>query len=240
MAKWQPSRLRPTVTINQRAPSAIVGARTVGEGSSKSTMSLMARVLSDILHGVRGATGSWRGASPQRFVATCVALVIPLLSVTCGSSPAASQSGPPVISGAASCPTAEKQDLTFSGDLTGHLSCATSQPVCGQARSLLPNGVSVDLNARIGGSPVQFLIAFGHGDPGTYSAGTLGDEPMSSLDGATLDGVGHWNTAASGGTMTVTLHDGTAASGLIAITLTMASQTARVSGTWRCVTGAGA
>jgi hypothetical protein len=169
----------------------------------------------------------------------CVALV-PLLSVACGSSPAVSQSGPLVITGAASCPTTERQDLTFSGDLTGHLSCATSQPVCGQARSLLPNGVSVDLNARAGGSPVQFLIAFGHGDPGTYSAGLLGDEQASSLDGATLDGIGHWNTPASGGTMTVTLHDGTTASGLIAITITMASRTAKVSGAWRCVTGTGA
>jgi hypothetical protein len=184
-----------------------------------------------------GATGYWLGATSQRIVATCVALAVLLLFVACGSAPAAAPSGPPVITGATSCPTAERQDLTFSGDLTGHLSCATSQPVCDKARSLLPNAVSVDLNALSGGSSVQFLIAFNDGDPGTYSAGPLGDEQTSSLDGATFDGIGHWNTM-SGGTMTVTLHDGTAATGSIAITLTMASRSAKVSGTWRCVTGA--
>jgi len=165
-----------------------------------------------------------------------VAIVTMLLTAGCGSSeaPAASTKAN-AITGAASCPTPEQQDLTFTGDLAGHLQCATSAPACGQARDLLANGVSVDLNARLGAKNIQFLIAFGHGDPGSYPAGTLGDASSSSLDGATLDGDGHWQTPAQAGTMTVATHDKQHASGSIDITLTYAAMSTHVSGTWQCI-----
>jgi hypothetical protein len=158
------------------------------------------------------------------------------LTGACGSSaaPPASKNAN-TITGAASCPTAEQQDLTFTGDLAGHLRCATSTPACGQARDLLANGVSVDLNASLGAKAIQFLIAFGHGDPGSYPAGTLGDASESSLDGVTLDGDGHWQTPAHAGTMIVAKHDKQGASGSIDIALRSDAKSAHVSGTWQCI-----
>jgi len=174
--------------------------------------------------------GFWRGCLSR---AGLIAIVTMLVTAGCGSSAApAASANANAITGAASCPAAERQDLTFTGDLAGHLECATSTPACGQARE---NGVSVDLNARLGAKPIQFLIAFGHGDPGSYPAGTLGDESTSSLDGATLDGDGHWLTPAQAGTMTVAAHDKQGASGSIDITLTLAAKTAHVRGTWQCL-----
>jgi hypothetical protein len=165
-----------------------------------------------------------------------MAIMAMLLTAGCGSSAApAGSTNANAITGAASCPTAEHQDLTFTGDLVGHLQCATSSPQCGQARSTLPNGVSVDLNATLGAKAIQFLIAFGHGDPGSYPAGSLGDESSSSLDGATLDGDGHWHTPAEAGTMIVATHTKQGASGSIDITLTLVAKSAHVSGTWQCI-----
>ena len=164
-----------------------------------------------------------------------IVAVTMLLTAGCGSSAAPASSTSNVITGAASCVTAEQQDLTFTGDLTGHLQCATSTPACGQARDLLANGVSVDLNAKLGAKAIQLLIAFGHGDPGSYPAGTLGDAASSSLDGVTLDGDGHWDTPASAGTMIVAMHDKHGASGSLDITLTLAPMSAHVSGTWQCL-----
>jgi len=165
-----------------------------------------------------------------------IAVTTIFLITGCGSSAApAASTNTNAITGAASCPTAEQQDLTFTGAFAGHLQCATSTPACGQARDVLANGVSVDLNARLGAKAIQFLIAFGHGDPGSYPAGTLGDASSSSLDGATLDGDGHWQTPAQAGTMIVATHDKQGASGSIDITLTLAAKSAHVSGTWQCI-----
>ena len=195
-------------------------------------------VRSDRVSGSVGETAAvglrlWRGCLSRPGL---IAILTLLLTAGCGSSAAPTAStNANAITGAASCPTAEQQDLTFTGDLTGHLQCATSTPACGQARNLLANGVSVDLDFRLGAKAIQFLIAFGHGDPGSYPAGTLGDESSSSLDGATLDGDGHWQTPVQAGTMTVAKHDKQGASGSIDITLKLAPKSAHVSGTWQCI-----
>jgi hypothetical protein len=112
--------------------------------------------------------------------------------------------------------------------------------MCGEARTLFPGGVSVDLQGRLGSADIQFLIAFDPGNPGTYAAGTLGDSATSSLYGATLDGAGHWQNPQSGGSMTVTTNDSGGASGSVGMTLVNGSQTMAVKGAWRCVKTAGA
>jgi hypothetical protein len=163
------------------------------------------------------------------------ALGVLLLTAACGSTAPAARASTVAVVGATSCPADENQDLTFSGDLTGHLSCSTSKPVCGLARDYPGGGVSVDLAARIGADAVQLLVAFGHGPLGTFPAGTLGDATSSSFDGATLDGYGHWLTPPAAGTMTIAVHDSTGASGSIDVNLTMGGKSAHLSGTWRCL-----
>ena len=80
------------------------------------------------------------------------------LVTSCGSSTAAPQPSADQITGAASCPAAESQNLTFSGALTGHVSCSTSPALC-STRTATPS-ITVPLNALIGSKAVQLLVAF--------------------------------------------------------------------------------
>ena len=167
---------------------------------------------------------------------TCIAALV----TACGSSTPVSAPAAAQITGAASCPAAENQNLTFSGALTGHVSCSTSPAKCAVGPGT--PSLIVPLNASIGANPAQLLIAFRfflaglqHDQPGTYAAGRLGDAQDSSLYGATLDGGGHWETPTPGGTMTLSTDDAAGASGSLDIKLTLGDKTIAVAGTWRCV-----
>jgi hypothetical protein len=171
---------------------------------------------------------------------TCAVALI----TACGSSTPVSQPSADKISGAASCPAAESQSLTFSGALTGHVSCSTSPALCSTTSST--PSLTLPLNALIGSKAVQLLVAFrffrdgmSHDQPGTYAAGRLGDAQDSSSYGATLDGYGHWETPTPGGSMTLSADDAAGASGAIDIKLTLAARTFAVAGSWRCVKPAG-
>ena len=167
---------------------------------------------------------------------TCVVA----LMTACGSSTPVSQPTADKISGAASCPAAESQDLTFSGALTGHVSCSTSRALCSTLNAT--PSLTLPLNARIASKDVQLLIVFSfwlagmsHDQPGTYAAGKLGDAADSSSYGATLDGFGHWETPTPGGSMTLSTDDAAGATGALDIKLTLGAKTLAVAGSWRCV-----
>ena len=144
------------------------------------------------------------------------------------------------VIGAAACPAAESQNLTFSGALTGHLACSTSAAKCSTAYAT--PSLTVPLNARLGSKDLQLLLAFifwrvnmKHEQTGTYPAGRLGDAQDSSPYGAALDGDGHWETPTPGGTMTLSTDNATGASGAVDIKLTMGDKIVAVAGSWRCV-----
>ncbi len=166
------------------------------------------------------------------------------LATACGSSTAASQPSAHQITGAASCPAAESQNLTFSGALTGHVSCSTSPALCSTTAST--PSLTLPLNARIDSKAVQLLVAFRffreglkHDQLGTYAAGRLGEESDSLSYGATLDGFGHWETPTPGGSMTLSTDDAAGASGTLDIKLTDGVRTFAITGSWRCVEPAG-
>ena len=172
------------------------------------------------------------------------AVCVVVLVAACGSSATAPPSADQ-ISGSKSCQTAETQDLTFTGAVNGHVSCSTSTALCSTTAGT--PSLTFPLNARIGSTAVQLLLAFRffrdgmkQDQPGTYTAGRLGDAPGSSSYGASLDGAGHWETPTPGGAMTLSNDDATGAAGSVQIKLTDSVKTFTVSGTWRCVKRAGA
>jgi hypothetical protein len=162
------------------------------------------------------------------------------LTSSCGGSTTAPTPSADQIIGATSCPPAESQNLTFSGALTGHLTCSVASAQCTTTAST-PSLV-VPINARIGSSAAQLLVVFRffrenltREQPGTYVAGKLGEEADSSSYGASLDGFGHWETPTQGGSMILSTDDASGAAGTIDIKLTMGDKAIAVSGTWRCV-----
>lgn len=187
-------------------------------------------------------------ANPRLFTHAVLRLVptvcVVALVAACGAG-AATPPSTDQISGSRSCPAAEAQDLTFTGAIIGHVSCSTSPALC-STTSATPS-LAFPLNARIGSTAVQLLLAFRffregmtQDQPGTYTAGKLGDAPDSTAYGASLDGAGHWETPTPGGAMTLSTDDATGAAGSIQIKLTDSVKTVTVSGTWRCVKRAGA
>ena len=171
---------------------------------------------------------------------TCILALV----IGCGSSTVASPPPTDKITGGASCPAAEAQNLTFSGAITGHVSCAVSTALCSTTASL--PSLTLPLNARIGSKAVQLLIAFRffrenltNDQPGTYAAGRLGEEADSLSYGASLDGTGHWETPTPGGFVTLSAEDASGASGTVDIKLTDGVRTFAVVGSWRCVKFAG-
>jgi len=167
-----------------------------------------------------------------------VLFIAPLLMVACGSTSVAATPAANVIIGGASCPAAEKQDLTFKGAITGHVYCSTAAAACTKAaaNSRYSAGLAEPINLRVGSMPVQLLIAFGDDKPETVAAGKLGDDPTSTPNGATLDGIGHWETTTNGGgSMTIAADNATSASGSVDIHLASEKGRFSVNGSWRCV-----
>jgi hypothetical protein len=144
----------------------------------------------------------------------------------------------PAVVGAASCPVDQAQDLTFTGAFAGRLKCSTTPAAClpANGNSLRTIGMTASIGARVGSDPVQLLVVFElvTVETGTYPAGSIGDEPTSSSTGVTLDGIGHWQTQANGGTMTLKEYGKTAASGSVDAALTNGTHAIHVTGSWRC------
>ena len=175
---------------------------------------------------------------------TKAALLWVLIAVaSCGTASTSTvATAPNVIAGAASCVLAERQDLSFSGYLSGHVTCSRAPAQCIRANGNLGGdiGLTDPIAARIGTSTVQLLVIF-EIDPvqqGTYAAGSIGDESASSQTGVTLDGIGHWQTESGGGTMSITTYDPTSAAGAVSATLVSGARSFRVNGTWSCARAA--
>jgi hypothetical protein len=164
--------------------------------------------------------------------------IIAALLMACGSgstTPAQANK----VTGAASCTADQRQDLTFSGYLSGHITCAASSPTCVRGTGpLLPfAGLASRLSIRTGdGKPVQILIIFQIDpvDPGSYPAGPVGNESTSTPTGVTLDGIGHWTTQSGGGTIFIDRLTASGATGRLDVQLFREADTFTLRGTWRC------
>jgi hypothetical protein len=167
------------------------------------------------------------------------ALAATLTIAACGSSSASSTTVQAhTVSGAASCSADQRQDLMFSGYVTGHLECPTASARCVKAAGNLKSdiGMSAPISARVGETPVQIVVVF-QIDPvaaGSFDAGSVGDEQTSSPTGVTLDGIGHWQTQAGGGTMSIDEVSPVGAAGKLDVTLVKAADRITLRGSWRC------
>lgn len=176
-----------------------------------------------------------------------IGLVLLSGAVACGSS-STSAAVAPTIAGATSCPPAEMEDLTFSGRLTGHVSCSTSPATCDYAwvTPKPPGGLQAPISARAGGQPVHLLINMTGpiAGGGTYVAGNPGESATHTSNyGVTLDGFGAW-VSDLGGVLTVSSDDSSGVAGTVDVVLSQQFGTPlggkiTVTGTWRCVKPAG-
>lgn len=164
----------------------------------------------------------------------CVAA---LLLVACSSNSTTPRLAANIITGAQSCPADERQDLTFTGAITGHVECSIGRAKCTKAATNSQGsiGLALPLNAKVGPHAVQLWFGWLRDSVGTFSAGPPGDEPSSSFNGATLDGLGHWVSPDGAGTMTIAVDDAKGGSGSLALKLVSGSKTFSVQGTWACV-----
>lgn len=192
------------------------------------------------------------GAGPLA-VANLVALagivVLGLSAVSCGSPAATTQSPAPSnqVAGAASCAAAERQDLTLSGQLSGHMTCSKSPATCGRAWTTTkprpPGGLIAPIDATSGSTPIHLTVVFsGDFKPATYPSGDPGEGAAATSNyGVTLDGVGSW-VSAVGGSVVMSAVDSTAASGTVDVKLHMrlgGAGNISVAGSWRCLIPAG-
>ena len=164
--------------------------------------------------------------------------VAAVLCVACGG-PITPTNTASVITGAASCPADGKQDLTFSGKVTGHLSCSTMAVTCqkGIANAQASTGLAVPIYATVGGQAVFLIVMFWTDNgPGTYVAGPPGEGGKSN-QGVTLDGIGHW--VSQTGSIVTAVDDASSVSGTLDVQMTQGPDAIHVSGAWRCVKPAG-
>lgn len=174
-------------------------------------------------------------------------LVCGLSGLSCGTG-APTQSPPAAgqISGSASCASVERQDLVFSGRLTGHVTCSTTPAACVHAwqSPSPPGGLVAPVSAIAGTTPVQLTVALSIADykVGTYVAGDPGEGASRTSDyGVTLDGIGSW-VSAPGGSRVVSAVDSGSASGTVDVRLQLrlgGEGTIAVTGSWRCSKPAG-
>ena len=176
-------------------------------------------------------------------------LALTLLSMSCGSSPT-TQSSPAAsaaanqISGSASCSAAERQDLVFSGQVSGHVTCSTTAATCvhaWNASGAFPaGGVISPVSAMVGKTPVQLTVILSVTDyvPGTYVSGDPGEgSSATSAYGVGLDGIGSW-VSAVGGSVVVSAIDSGSISGSVAVQMHFrlgGTGNISISGSWRCV-----
>jgi len=159
-----------------------------------------------------------------------------VLLTACGSSSPAATVPANTVTGAASCASGQTQDLTFSGYATGHVTCSTAPGTCVDRTALDQLGMSAPVSAIIGGTSIQIQIVFEQTPvkAGSYAAGSIGDEQSSTPDGVTLDGIGHWQTPAGAGTMSIEELSSSGAAGKLDVKLVKGSDSITLRGSWRC------
>jgi hypothetical protein len=92
------------------------------------------------------------------------------------------------------------------------------------------------LSVRAGNNPVQILVIF-EIEPvgvGSYQAGPVGNEVTSTPTGITLDGIGHWQTQAGAGTMSIDELSSAGAAGRVDAKLVKEADAFTLRGSWRC------
>jgi hypothetical protein len=175
-------------------------------------------------------------------------VVLGLSAVSCGSQSAAAPSPTPSnqVAGASSCSAAERQDLAFSGQIAGHVTCSTAPAACRHAWTtpFPPDGLTAPVDALAGKTPIHLTVVFSAPDykPATYVAGDPGEgSSRTSSYGVTLDGIGSW-ISTLGGSVVMSAVDSTAASGTVDVKLHQrlgGPGSISVTGSWRCSVPAG-
>lgn len=184
----------------------------------------------------------------RSLVAAAGIVLLGLMAPSCGSPAAAPQSPAPTnqVSGAASCAAAEHQDLVFSGQIAGHVTCSTAPATCSHAWTtpVPPGGLTAPVDALAGKTHIHLTVVFGARDykPATYAAGDPGEgNSATSNYGVTLDGMGSW-VSSLGGSVVMSAVDPTAASGTVDVKLHQrlgGPGSISVTGSWRCLVPAG-
>jgi hypothetical protein len=179
--------------------------------------------------------------------ATGIAL-LSLTALSCESPAATVQSPAPnnQVSGAPSCNAADHQDLVFSGQIAGHVTCSTAPATCSHAWTtpVPPGGLTAPVDALAGKTPIHLTVVFGARNytPATYVAGDPGEgNSATSNYGVTLDGMGSW-VSMLGGSVVMSSIDPTAASGTVDVKLHQrlgGPGSISVTGSWRCSFPAG-
>lgn len=184
----------------------------------------------------------------RSLVAAAGIMLLGLTALSCGSPAATLQSPAPAnqVSGAAGCDVAEHQDLVFSGQITGHVTCSTAPATCVRAWTTPrpAGGLTAPVDALAGKTPIHLTVVFSTPDykPATYVAGDPGEGNSRTSDyGVTLDGMGSW-VSSLGGSVVMSALDPTAASGTVDVKLRQrlgGPGSISVTGSWRCLVPAG-
>ncbi|MEP7104466.1 MAG: hypothetical protein ABI838_01290 [Chloroflexota bacterium] len=167
------------------------------------------------------------------------ALLLLALTLACGGSSApASVSSPKAtaVSGDPSCSPEIKQDLTFGGDLAGHVACpAGAQATCAQYHGATAHGLAVTIDLHAGSADARLFITpgiNGYNGPASFTTGNVQTEAGISVG---LDGFGHW-ISTPGGTFAVKSDDGRLIQGSVDVTIEGPGiAKAKVRGTWACL-----
>jgi len=172
-----------------------------------------------------------------KFAAWPAALVLTLAGCGSGSQSAA----PPVpisIAGPASCASDQAEDITFSGGLTGHVTCSTVQVPCHRIHGPASPGVKMAILASSGSRFPLIQILFGNDHLGTFAATAVGQSPGLNQQGVRVSGVGDWSSP--GGTLSVLVEEAPSlnaqghVSGSLDVSLVSGSNSARITGSWSC------
>jgi hypothetical protein len=184
----------------------------------------------------------------RNLVAAAGIVFLGLTALSCESPAATLQSPAPSnqVSGAAGCASSEHQDLVFSGQIKGHVTCSTAPATCSHAWTtpLPPDGLTAPVEALAGKTPIHLTVVFGAQEykPATYVAGDPGEGSSRTSDyGVTLDGMGSW-VSSLGGSVVMAALDPTAASGTVDVKLHQrlgGPGSISVTGSWRCSVPAG-
>jgi hypothetical protein len=167
--------------------------------------------------------------------------VAPLVGVACGGTSIAATPAANVISGANSCPPAEKQNLRFTGRLAGAVTCSTVSAMCdrSEANGQGKVGLTAPVSGKVASQTVQLLLSLPVDKAGSYPVGPGGYSATTPGE-VTLDGIGHWDSLL-GGSIDVLTDDTGAATGTVSAQLRTEgdARTLAVSGSWRCAKPAG-
>lgn len=170
----------------------------------------------------------------------CLLLLLAAPIGACGSASGPAPAPPAAratsVTGDASCAADVGQNLTFSGDLAGHLACpAGAHATCAQYRGATTAGLAVTIGLHAGPSEAQLFITPGVNYTGTPARYTTEKAVKEEGNSVGLDGAGHW-ISTPGGTFAVTADDARVVRGTVDVTLEgPGTAKAHVTGSWSCV-----